>query len=390
MKMRAFVRDTLVVAAKEARDAVRDQRAVLSALAYAVAGPLLVGAVVVSLTRDRSETAFRVGLAHADTTAELARALEAAGLQVVEMQDPASAVREGRVAVAIETDHRYAADLAAQRPAHVRLYSDSAQAVGRSRGARVRTALGRHSGQIADLRLMARGIAPAVASPLIVEERDVSTPQARFATALAMLPVFLMMAPFVCGLSAAIDAAAGERERGSLEPLLLSPVSRSAIALGKWGIVSAQAAIGTLVTAGVAFLVFRTPWLAATPVALEGDTVVRALALLLPLCPLAAAAMLLTALASRSFKEAQTQATVMMFVPMVPGLLSAVGTLTPKAWMSVMPLLGQQLLCMEVLRGDAISWRPALALTLLTSTLAVAAVIAIGRRLESDGAALVG
>src|SRR5580658_8317020 len=83
------------------------------------------------------------------------------------------------------------------------------------------------------MRLVARGLAPAVGTPLVVADRDQATAQARGALLFAMLPYFLILTIFIGGMWLALDATAGERERQSLEPLLVNPVPRAHILLGK-------------------------------------------------------------------------------------------------------------------------------------------------------------
>ena len=87
---------------------------------------------------------------------------------------------------------------------------------------------------MAALRLIARGVAPSIAVPVRIEEVEVSSAQQRLATLLNILPLLLVIAALTGGMQIAIDTTAGERERGSLEPLLLSPVPRVAFAAGKW------------------------------------------------------------------------------------------------------------------------------------------------------------
>ena len=101
-------------------------------------------------------------------------------------------------------------------------------------GARPRPRSKTYSGQTSALRLVARGVAPSVATAVRVEEVEVSSSQQRLAIQLSILPLLLVIAALTGGMQVAIDSTAGERERGSLEPLLLNPVSRGVLATGKW------------------------------------------------------------------------------------------------------------------------------------------------------------
>ena len=84
------------------------------------------------------------------------------------------------------------------------------------------------------LRLAWRGVAPAALQAIDVDERDLASPAARAAQWATLVPFFMLMAVLYGALHAALDTTAGERERGSLEPLLMNPVSPLALVLGKW------------------------------------------------------------------------------------------------------------------------------------------------------------
>jgi sodium transport system permease protein len=89
------------------------------------------------------------------------------------------------------------------------------------------------------LKLMLRGVPPASLNTVDVQERDLANQQTRSAQLTSMLPFFILMAVLYGALNAALDTTAGERERGSLEPLLMNPSERASLVLGKWAAVAA-------------------------------------------------------------------------------------------------------------------------------------------------------
>ena len=91
-----------------------------------------------------------------------------------------------------------------------------------------------YSGQTSGLRLIARGVAPSVATAVRIEEVEVSSAQQRLAQELNILVLLLVIAALTGSMQVAIDSTAGERERGSLEPLLINPAGRGSFAVGKW------------------------------------------------------------------------------------------------------------------------------------------------------------
>src|SRR3569623_3751059 len=104
-------------------------------------------------------------------------------------------------------------------PAQVELLYDASQRETGSSVERLRNVLENYGRQTGALRLLARGLSPSVANPLVVADRDQSTPQSRSALLFGMLPYFLILSSFMGGMYLAIDTTAGERERQSLDPL---------------------------------------------------------------------------------------------------------------------------------------------------------------------------
>ncbi len=96
------------------------------------------------------------------------------------------------------------------------------------------------------LRLAWRGVAPGALQAIEVDERDLASAAARAAQWATLVPFFMLMAVLYGALHAALDTTAGERERGSLEPLLINPVAPLALVLGKWAAVAAVAMLDRL------------------------------------------------------------------------------------------------------------------------------------------------
>src|SRR5205814_9255025 len=123
--------------------------------------------------------------------------------------------------------------------------------------------LRQYGAQVQMMRLVARGVSPLLMQPLAMESIDLASAASRAARAMGMMAMFLLMSAFMGGLNAALDTTAGERERGSLEPLLLNPAERVALVLGKWG---AVASLGMLIAVLSSFSFIPSQWL------LRGDT----------------------------------------------------------------------------------------------------------------------
>jgi sodium transport system permease protein len=366
---------TLAVFVKEALDALRDRRSLTSALIYSLFGPLVMGMALSAVARRGTEGTLELTVAGADRAPSLVRYLEQNG---VEVRQPSTevrkAVRAGDLDLALVVPGEYAGDFRASRPARLELVHDGSRSDVRGPVRRVQSLVERYSGQVTAQRLTLRGISPQVAQPVRLAEVDVSTAASRAALALGMLPIFLLMAVFIGAMNVAIDTTAGERERGSLESLLVHAVPRSDLTLGKWMAASAFNLLGVALTVLVSVLVLRWDRLAEldVPLALGTGDALRILALLIPLALFAPALQMLIALFARSFKEAQTYLSLLMFAPTIPGFLFAFQRIDTEPWMHTLPVLAQQVLIGDLLRGKPID--PAAQAAAAVATLAAATV----------------
>jgi sodium transport system permease protein len=208
----------------------------------------------------------------------------------------------------------------------------------------------------ATLRLALRGVAPATLEVLDVQERDLANPQSRAAQFTGMLPFFVLMAVLYGALNAALDTTAGERERGSLEPLLMNPASRLSLVIGKW---AAVAAVGMLIALLSCFSFLPAQGL------LRSETLSAMfqfgfreaalfLALLAPLAAALAAVMMAIAIRCKTFKEAQANNTVVILGVSLLPLMTIFNQSGEAPWHLAVPALGQVALMNRVLKGEAV------------------------------------
>ncbi len=347
-----------VVMRKELRDAFRDRRAIYSVLFGSLFGPVLVGVLMNGIAdRQREVEDVQipvVGLEHAPTLMEWLR--QQAGVTVVAGPvDAEKAVRDRTEDVVVVIPEDYASSFRASKPIELRVVSDGSRNSSRPKVRRVLRLLERYSSEVAAMRLIARGVSPAVVTPLRVEEVEVSSAQQRAAVILNFIPLFIVLAAFTGGMQIATDSTAGERERGSLEPLLVNPAPRVAIASGKWLAATASAMLSVFITTTLCLILLRMIPLQDLGIRfrLGPQQVVGLLGAVLPLCLLSTAIQTYLATFARSFKEAQSYMGFLMMVPMLPGLLSSVYPIASEPWMYPVPILGQHLLLTDVLGGKA-------------------------------------
>ena len=382
-----MLRASLVVFVKELTEAVRDRRSLASALFYAVWGPLAMALALMALARDRGADApLTLAVADQARAASLVAFLAERRVDVINASDEVSdEVRDRKRAVALLIGDEYPKDFQAARPAPVTLLYDGSWTESSRKADRVRTLLAEYAARVSQTRLVLRGISPRSVAALDVEERDLSTDVRRAATVLGTLPIFVLLAAFIGGMGVAADLGAGERERGSLESLLIHPVPRGALAAGKFAAAALLSLATVTLTLLACRLVLQHPRVQAIdlPVGLSAEDAAEMWVLLAPLALFAAAVQLFVALLAKTYKEAQTQLSLLLFVPMLPGFMFAFGALTPEPWMAWLPVLGQQAMISDVLRGQPLALG-ALGLTLVTLAAAGLAVLGVARLLDRE------
>jgi sodium transport system permease protein len=377
------LRPARVVLRKELRDGLRDRRTLAMALLFPLLGPLTL-AVALHYASATLQKVVRegitlpvVGREHAPN---LVAFLEGQARIVAPPADPEAAVRAGDVDAVLVIPPEFGARLREGKPAPVQLVVDESRQQSLSVIAAVRSLLGAWGKQTAAQRLVARGIHPSVIEPLGVETVDLATPESRAAIFLSILPYFVVMSMFMGGMAVAIDTTAGERERQSLEPLLVNPVPRGAFVLGK---AAAAAAFSTLALSetllGFAFLpALLPPERLGFAIRLDPSVLLRVWLLTLPLLLLANALMALVAVRARSFRQAQTTISMLMLLPAIPGVLLALSPVKPQGWMQATPFLAEQVVIARLVRGEPVelvAYGSAMAASLLAAALVLALTV---------------
>jgi sodium transport system permease protein len=359
---RIALNPVLVVFLKEVRENLRDRRTVLNTL---LTGPLLAPVIfaliingVVARELDKADKPLPVPVIGAAHAPNLIAALKQQNIEIKNApDDPERAVREMDADLVLRIPESFADSWRKGEPAQVELIYDASQRDAQGSVNRLRGALETYSQRTGALRLLARGLSPAAVQPVVVADRDQSTAQTRSGTLFAMLPYFFILGAFIGGMALAIDTTAGERERQSLEPLLVNPVSRSRILIGKLAATSAFALTSVLLGIIAFSLVGRVLPTEKLGMTLEIGPRFAFMTMLamLPLVFLIATLQTLAAAFAKSFREAQTYLSLLMFVPAVPTMLLSLFPVKTETWMYAVPLMSQQITITRLMRGDAVT-----------------------------------
>jgi sodium transport system permease protein len=345
---------------KELSDAVRDRRTWTIALFMSLlSGP----AVFVLISNFVSGVEERIAkrevvIEHAEYAPTLVNFLQRAGATILPAPEGyRERLRSGSLGNAVLVPPAdFEQKLARGEPVEVEaIFDDShdkAQAVAR---ASIRLLAG-FNRELGAQRLFARGVSPQVLAPLEVREVSLAPSQARGAQLLFVVPWAALMVAVFGALSVAIDVTAGERERGSLEPLLGNPLSTRALVLGKWGVVMAYSTAIVVLTM-IGFMVsmrFITSETLSALMQLQWREVAIFVVLLLPFAALMAAVNMLAATFGRTYKEAQTYVSYIAMAVQFSAVVPVFLTVRDAAWQWFVPAIAQLTVLMRALRGDPV------------------------------------
>jgi len=221
---------------------------------------------------------------------------------------------------------------------------------------------------------------------IAVQDQDVASRQERTATALNFIPLYIILAAFVSGMGLAVDTTAGERERKSLEPLLLNPVHRHHIVLGKWLAASIFSAFGMLLTLLLCILAMLQVPLdeIGMDFSITWQQVLLMFLGMAPLALLASSLQMLLGMFAKSFKDAQSYIGLLNFLPVLPMFYTMFNPVATQDWMFALPIFGQHILLVSVLGGKTV---PVIAYFLSASTsllISIAVALATAKFMERE------
>ncbi|MBV9035168.1 MAG: ABC transporter permease subunit [Acidobacteriaceae bacterium] len=198
-------------------------------------------------------------------------------------------------------------------------------------------------------RSLASALMHLLVGPLVVLLVSFSMQKAALAGMVLMASVFALVAVFTGGMNVAMDVIAGERERRSLLPLLLTPVTRLTVVTGKWLAVSMFSFLGMTITLLALAAVFYARGIPAPLFSLSG-LISWIILGLLPLAFLAAALQIAISTVCRTTKEAHTYLSLLIFVPMIVSMCIVFFPQFLGAWAFFVPIAGQQAIVQQGMR----------------------------------------
>lgn len=241
--------------------------------------------------------------------------------------------------------------------------------------------------RMGSLRLLARGISPAIVNPVSVRDLNIASDEKMGFFVMLSLPTLLILTAFMSSVGFSADMVAGERERRSLESLLITPVTSGSLVLGKWLNAFSITVLVLLVEVFLFALAFH--FLPFNDLGLRVNVTPLDLALvllvLISVAFVATGLQFLVSIFARSFKDAQTYMGLMVFIPMVPLFYSMFNPSAYADWFRWVPILGQQILIKDLLLGGRVQLAQFGQVWLVALVLAIGMLLLTARQLRKPG-----
>ncbi len=360
-----------IVFLKEARENLRDRRTLFTALLFGpLFGPVLF-AVMTGIMLDRaisdSDKPVPITVVGERIAPNLVGFLRENGAQLtladMTLDQAQASVSRGDHDLVLVIPENYPERLQAGQTAAVDLVWDSSQNQVAARARRASTLIAAYARRLAAQRLLVRGVDPSIVMPIAARDVDVATPASRAILVLGMTTYFILFSTLMGGLYLAIDTTAGERERGTLEPLFTLPVSRTQLVLGKVLSTCAFMTVSLMLTL-TAFAIS----LQFVPLEALGMTAnfsprvaLMILAVMVPFIPFGAGLMTVVGALTKSYREAQTWLGFVLLVPTLPIVFATLSSLRSSLEIMPIPSLSQHLLATSLLRGEHVdTWAVAI------------------------------
>ncbi len=370
-------RNILTVYLKELKDALRDRRTLMSTIIV----PLFIMPVLLSVvtkvtssvvSKARAETPVIVILGGEDSPAVVEQLKQSRKLRVAApMEDWRQQIADKKIRAAVAIPAGFAAGLNAGAAPPVMIYHYEGEMKSKFGVDELETFFRDLRDRTVADRLAAKALPANFVKPFEFKRENVAPPEKVGGNLVGgFVPYLIIMLCLVGAAVPATDLTAGEKERGTMETLLCSPVARLDIVLGKFLLVltgSLSAMVLALVSMGLTFFVIGSMFAGGGPAAKLAATaavasaaplpsidpfgILGVLAMVLPVAVLFSAVTLTIGLFAKSAKEAQSYLAPLMFVVILPAVIGTLPGIELNLRLALVPLLNLSLVCKEMLSG---------------------------------------
>jgi sodium transport system permease protein len=391
------LRNIGIVYRKELIDSLRDRRTVISMIVVPLlVMPLLtIGMGILSLTlvgQAMKEIPKVMILGGEDSPRVRAELQQLKDVRIVPAKpDFADEISNKQIRAAVEIPEGFEAKLAAGESSTVKIFMYEGELKSGFGADRLQRFFRELRDRTIREQLEARQLPASLVRPFDIEEKNVAPPEKVGGAILGgLVPYFVILLCLTGAMYPAMDLTAGEKERGTIETILCSPVSRTHLVLGKFLMVltaSIATAILAITSMAVSFGVGKKMLIgithgaadAALQVTITGKAMVSIFFVVLPLAVFFSAALLALSLFAKSFKEAQSYISPLMIVVVLPAVAALLPGVELTPALALVPVLNTSLVSKEIITGT-FHW-DLIALIFLSSSVYAGVAIAIAVKL---------
>ena len=386
-----------IVYRKELIDSLRDRRTVVSMIVVPLfVMPLLtigMGVLSARLVGQAKNEVPEVMILGGEDSPRVRAALEQVqDLRIVPAKtDYAEEISNQQIRAAVQIPQGFDAKLAAGAPATVTIYMYEGDLKSGFGAERLQRFFREFRDRAVRDHLQARQLPETLVRPFDIQEKNVAPPEKVGGTVLGgLVPYFVILLCLTGAMYPAMDLTAGEKERGTIETILCSPVSRAHLVLGKFLMVltaSVATAVFSIASMAASFGAGKRWLLGLAPdraedllqISITGKAVVSIFFIVLPLAVFFSAALLAISLFAKSFKEAQSYISPLMIVVVLPAVAAILPGVELGPALALVPILNTSLVSKEIIAGTY-HWNY-IALIFLSSCVYAGAAIAVAVKL---------
>lgn len=327
----------MIVLKKELVDMFRDRKTIISSILIPILlFPIMYGFIGFSqkkITNDAEKKGVNISIITEDSTSSISDFLKnSKGLKIISVDDPDKAVEKGTVKAVVYIGKGFDEAVQKGETAPVTVQYDDSNESSMMAAQIIKGLINQYSSAIVSQRLQAKGIDPKIINPVDVKDK-VTTPEGSSGVGMMiftmLLPLMLAIYSATSVLPAATDNGAGEKERGTLEPLLTTQANRMSLLAGKYFAITVAGVIGTMSSMIGLFVAQRfNPELLGQGMSLPVWMIAVIALAAICLTLIFAALELAISVFARSFKEAQTYLSPITIIVMIPAF--AVYMIDPK------------------------------------------------------------
>jgi sodium transport system permease protein len=385
---------------KELVDIIRDRRTIISMIIIPILiFPLLtVGLstlISVLMMKSRAELQ-RVVIVNGQAAPELRDLIISSGkVEVVTSDSIEAAILKKRIQAAMVIPDNFKQRLEAYDTLSIQILSDDAETKSRFASQKLRNILADYRQNVLESRLKSKGLDKNIVNPFEIQNRNVASKEKMGSQLLSLiLPYMILLLSLTGAMYTAMDLTAGEKERGTLETLLTSPIPRWQLAAGKFLTVLTTSIVSTMLaiismTATMAYAISAGGSMAEDmALRIAPASVIVILLMVIPTASLFSAVLMSISLSARTYKEAQSYVTPFMMVVIMPAMASFIPGIELGWKLAFVPFVNVSLCIKEALMGN-INWL-FVALVFLSTALYAAFAIFVARRLFEKESVLFG